>query len=159
MSRQPLLASLLLVAALAGAATAQCTVNGVTFTSYGVGCATVFGNAPSLSGAFNASACTVTYTVNDFSGCCNTFLQVRFLVFGVQQISQALPWIGPGCNLLVTPDVIIQAPASAGNQFTFTLPPGIPPLTVHAQAADQYFTTIGFTTDFQVTNGLTTTIF
>ena len=45
-------------------------------------------------------------------------------------------------------------PASGGNNFAFALPALANPLTLYAQGANQTFTTIGFTTDFQLSNGL-----
>lgn len=138
---------------------AQCTVNGINFTSYGSGCNAVFGVVPSLVGSFDAANCSLTLTINDFPGCCNTYLVQRSLAFGLLPTNTPLPWIAPGCTLFVQPDLLYTFPSSAGNTFTFPIPPGLPALTVYAQGADQYFTTIGLTTDFALTNGLAISIF
>lgn len=155
------LASMLTLAilTLSAAGHAQCTVNGINFTSYGAGCNAVFGVVPSLVGSFDAANCALTLTINDFPGCCNTYLVQRSLAFGFLPANTPLPWIAPGCTLLAQPDLLYSFPSSAGNTFTFPLPPGLPALTIFAQGADQYFTTIGLSTDFALTNGLAISIF
>jgi hypothetical protein len=153
-SRTPvlILASTCLLAVLAPA---QCTVANVAFTAYGAGCNTVFaGTPPALSGQWDPTSCTLSVTLSGFSGCCNTFLQQRILWAGLAPAQQPLPFIGPGCTLLAQPDVIAMFPTAAGNTFSFTLPPGFPAVTFYMQGANQYFTTIGLTTDFELSQGL-----
>jgi hypothetical protein len=133
---------------------AQCTVN-ASFQQYGIGCNTVFGVLPTLSGTFNPANCSVTITLTGFGGCCNTFLVSRLLAFGVNAANVPLPTLGPGCVLLVEPAVVLEFPNSAGNSFTFVLPPFTPTaLTLFAQGANHYFTTIGLSDDYELSNGL-----
>jgi hypothetical protein len=149
---------LLLVALCAcGDLRAQCTITSVTFASYGTACNTVFGVPPALSGTWDPNACSVRLTLTGFTGCCNTFLQQRLLALGQQSANIPVPSVGPTCYLLVIPDLILTFPASQ-TTFDFVLPPGLPPSTIYAQGANVYFTTIGFTLDAELSNGLAVSV-
>ncbi len=132
---------------------AQCTVSSVTFTPYGQGCNPVFGvGPPTLSGSFDPGLCVARLALDGFSGCCNTYLWNRLLAIGVAPASVAVPTVGQGCTLLVDPFLVLSFP---GNQasFDFQLPPGASG-TLFVQGANIYFTTIGFSYDAALSNGL-----
>jgi hypothetical protein len=141
----------LCAAVFAGApAAAQCIP--VTFTSYGAPCGTGFPGAL-LTGTTNASTCTMTIDVQAFPGCCNSFQQSKIFVFGLQQTQLPVPGLPQPCFLLASPDfVIVQAAAVDGP--TIPVPPQLFGLTIYAQGAVTYFTTIGFTTEIALTQGL-----
>jgi hypothetical protein len=141
------------VLALEGFAAAQCPFSTVQLTTYGSGCNPVFATNPTLTGTLDPTVCTLNLTVNAFSGCCNTFLNGRILAIGLQPVSQPLPQLGVGCTLLASPDALLFQANTAGATFVLAIPPGLPPLTLYAQGAAIYFTTIGLTTDIALTGG------
>jgi hypothetical protein len=149
-----LLTSLALLGVLTQPCDAQCTVTSVQATQYGQGCNTVFGIVPDLSGVFDPTTCTIQLTLTGFPGCCNTFLRERILIVGAQPANVPLPFIGPGCTLLATLDVVVSFPTSAGNVFTLPLPLGLPATRLFAQGGNLYFTTIGMTLDLELSQGL-----
>ena len=148
--------SILLFAVLAilpCAGRAQCTTS-VSFQSYGSGCNTVSGQVPALSGSFDTQTCTVSLTLTGFPGCCNTFLVGRVFFLGGAQVNTPLPGIGPGCALLARPDLPVAFATGAEDTLRFAVPDGFPALTLYSQGANVYFTTIGFGTDVELSQGL-----
>ncbi len=136
-------------------APAQCTVMSVAFTPYGTGCNPVFATqTPMLSGRWDPQTCSVTLTITAFSGCCNTYLRDRLFVLGAQQTRVPLPFLGIGCTLWASPDIVIPLTSSAGASLTLAVPPGLPPGSIYGQGLVHYFTTIGFSDDFALTQGL-----
>lgn len=145
-------AVLVLVVLLAAPMAAQCT--NVTFTSYGTACSNA-GFPASLTGSFDATSCTATLTLNAFSGCCNTFEQFNVWAIGWQQAQILIPPPNPNsCLLLNTADIILMQTPATQNTFTFVVPPGLSGITVYAQSAKMYFTTIGMTMDLSITEGV-----
>ena len=70
-----------------------------------------------------------------------------------------MPFLGnPSCRLLVQPLVIVPVAPFVGRTVTTKLPLGTPFVTVFAQAATHYFTTIGFTDDYELSAGLSITL-
>lgn len=142
------------VALGAGFAAAQCPFTSVSTASYGQGCNPVFfGNVPTLSVALDTPACSLNVTVDAFAGCCNTFLVGRLLALGAAPTMVPLPQFGVGCALLVDQPILLYQPSAAGDTFALPLGAALPPLTVYAQGAALYFTTIGFSTDFALASG------
>jgi hypothetical protein len=139
-------------------ALAQCPFTSVSTQSYGQGCNPVFATNPTLAVALDAASCRVQLTVNAFPGCCNTFLRTYLLAIGFQQASIPVPQIGPGCTVLVQPTALLIQPSTAGATFSLGLPPIVPPLGFVAQGAAHYFTTIGFSDDFALTDGAQVTL-
>lgn len=140
--------------ALGASASAQCTVSGVSFTAYGAACNPVFGPVPALAGSWTAGSCTIRLTLTGFQGCCNTFVSQRMIAIGTAPANVPLPGVGPGCSLYVVPDLFLLTVPGAQSTFDFLLPPGMPSVTVFAQGAIVYFTTIGFSYDAALSNGL-----
>ena len=144
----------LCAAALTVGLAAQCPFQTLATTGYGAGCSPVFpGQTPTLSAALDPAACALTVTVGAFGGCCNTFAVGRVLALGDQPANVPLPQFGAGCTLLVQPAILLFLPSAAGDTFSLPLAAALPPLTVYAQGAVLYFTTIGFSTDFALTAG------
>ncbi|HEX5052461.1 MAG TPA: hypothetical protein VFZ65_11855 [Planctomycetota bacterium] len=142
----------------ASSALAQCPFSGVSVQTYGQGCNSVFLNLPTMGAGIDVPSCTLQVTVSAFSGCCNTFLVGSLLALGDQATSIPVPDLGPNCMLLVDPAIVLFQPNSAGSSFVLSLPPVLPPLTVFAQGAALYFTTIGFSYDFALTAGAQLTL-
>ncbi len=69
----------------------QCTnVSNVIFTSYGVGCPQGGGLqfGPTLSGTWDPASCTAGIQLTGGGPfCCNTFLQARILIVGLQPLN------------------------------------------------------------------------
>ncbi len=151
------LACALVLFSSSGAAS-QCFIGGVNFTNYGQGC-TPFFTAPQISGQFDAASCTLTFSLTSSPSCCNTYLVERFFVFGVLQAAQPLPFLGPGCFSWTSADLIVAQPSSAGGDLAVLLPPAAVGLTFYAQGANHFFTTIGFTHDYELSQGLRVDIF
>jgi hypothetical protein len=142
-----------------GALTAQvgpCPYSPVIL-SYGQGCNTAFPTPASLSGSFDPLSCSLTLTPTTFPGCCNTYLVERVLLLGLTSDGTSVPAY-PSCTLYVVPDLAIIPFSFNTTSLTFSLPPGLPPVTIYAQAGFVYFTTIGFNYDLALTNGLAITI-
>jgi hypothetical protein len=137
-----------------GPALAQCPFSGLSASSYGQGCNPVFSsNQITLSGSLDFNACSLDITVDGFGGCCKTFVAGRLLVLGDQPASVPLPQFGAGCTLLVNPAVILFEPGSSVAGFSLPLANAMPPLTLYAQGSVLYFTTIGLTLDFALSQG------
>lgn len=151
----PVLATMLIAI---GTATGQCTFSSLSMNSYGQGCTTVFATPTTLSGSLSVSTCELDLTVNTFPGCCNTFLSARVLALGTQQTNLPVPQLGAGCTMLLQPIGVLFLPSSGGDTFTLNLPSMVPPLSFHVQAAAIYFTTIGLTTEAQLSEGMTVTL-
>jgi hypothetical protein len=146
--------ALALILVLPGLRAQGCSYN-PQFQSYGAGCNTAFGTAPTITGSFDPGTCAVTLTAGVFPGCCNTYLQQRWLLLGLAPDQSPVPQY-PGCTLLVQPDLLVTP--WTPNPMVFPLPPGLPPVTVFAQGGFVYFTTIGFTYDLALTAGLAVTL-
>ena len=142
---------------LAGVLSAQaqvCPYN-PDILGYGQGCNTAFQNPATMTASFDPLACSITLTANTFPGCCNTYLVQRLMLLGLQPDNQTVPAY-PSCTLLVVPDLAMIP--FTGNSLALDLPPGLPPVTVYAQAGFVYFTTIGFNYDLALTYGISMTI-
>lgn len=142
------------IALTAGLAGAQCPFSSVSSSTYGPGCSAVFpGNLPTLSVALDVPGCSLGVTVTAFGGCCNTFLVGRLLALGDAPTMVPLPQLGAGCVLQVDQPILLYQPSAAGDTFVLPVGAALPPLTVYAQGAALYFTTIGFSTDLALTGG------
>lgn len=149
-----------MAAALATAfpAVAQCTVKGVTFTSYGSGCSGPFPNrVPGLSGSWPPNGCVVSLWLNPYLGCCNTYLGQQILVFGLAPTNIPLPGMGPGCALLATPTVIFPFSRSA-LVLSHGLPSGTALGSVYVQGVPQYYTTVNRRTSYSLSQGMKITL-
>jgi len=143
----------LALALLVPALPAQSCPSSVQFTPYGLGCSATLLAPPTMTGAFDASTCSLTLTVFAQQTCCNVLIAGRFLVIGTQQVSIPFP-LGMGCTILASLDVIVPlAGGSGGVGVTFPLPPAVIGQTVYSQGVVDRFTTIGFTHDFEFTQG------
>jgi hypothetical protein len=143
-----------LVAALAVVpAASQCSnLAGVAFTPYGAGCSAL-SQTPVLGGSYDPVACAVSFTLTHSPSCCNTYLNRRVLAFGVAPVQVPIPFLT--CDLLVTPDVILEILPTGSDTFVFPLPNApLAGLTLYLQGANVFFTTIGFSYDYEVSNGL-----
>ncbi|HGY90823.1 MAG TPA: hypothetical protein ENK43_06605 [Planctomycetes bacterium] len=147
-----------LVLFLTSFAPSQCFIGGVNFTNYGQGC-TPFFSPPQISGQFDPASCTLTFSLTSSPSCCNTYLVERFFVFGLFQAAQPLPFLGPGCVSYTSADLIVVQPNSAGGDLSVLLPPSAIGITFYAQGANHFFTTIGFTHDYELSQGLRVDIF
>jgi hypothetical protein len=138
-------------AALPVAAFAPAQVTGITVSSFGQPCQPLFGG-PNLQVTLDVQNQQLLVVVAAQYGCCNTYLSGRVLCLGLAQAAITLPPL-PQCRLLVSPDIVLFRPNSAGD--TFALPVGAvpPPLSLYAQGAAVYFTTIGFSTDVALSAG------
>jgi hypothetical protein len=126
----------------------------VDASAYGEGCSPVF-TPPTLSGSGDSTACTVSVTLDMPPGCCNTFAVGRLLIVGVLPADLPFPELGPNCTLLVEPLIILSLP-NEPETLTFNLPSGLPlaGVSVYTQGVVEYFTTIGLTTEFALSNGM-----
>lgn len=150
--------TLLALAMSVSCAVAQCPFQTVAVQTYGQGCNAVFAALPTLTFALDASACQLTANVSSFPGCCNTFRVGSLLALGDQPVNVPLPQFGPGCTLLASPAILLFVPNAAGTSFALNLPPALPPLTFHGQGGVLYFTTIGLSYDFALTEGAQVTL-
>lgn len=140
-----------LTALVAHDARAQCA--NVAIGSYGNTCA-FFGQDAILSAGFNSSTCTLDVKLSVSQTCCNTFPSGQILLIGTAPI---IPGINiapllPSCELSVIP--LVQLPTSVGSGWSFFIPPVPVAATFYLQGVNTYFTTIGFTTDYQSSNAL-----
>lgn len=147
--------SLGLLFALAPDTSAQVPCPQVGISPYGEPCATIFGIAPKLEGSFDDTTCSLTLAWTSFPGCCNTYLTGHLLLVGFQQANIPAPPPWQHCTVYVQPAVVLALPGQA-DHITVPVPPLPPGVLVNAffQVIDVYFTTIGFSTDYQFTNGL-----
>ncbi|HEX5052714.1 MAG TPA: hypothetical protein VFZ65_13140 [Planctomycetota bacterium] len=152
--------SLLAVATVftTSAVVAQCPFTTVVTQPHGVGCDPTFFIHPTLTGALNVPACQLQLTVGAFAGCCGTVLVGTLLALGDQPLSVPVPQLGANCTLLVQPIVLLFVPSTTGATFSLPLPTVLPPLTVEAQGGVLYFTTIGASFDFALSQGLRVTM-
>lgn len=158
MKTQTLLLTMALLTVLALPTRAQCGPNGGAFVPYGHGCNTVFGTPPSLSGSYDHLTCTASITLTGSPGCCNTYLQSRILALGFSAANVPVPQIGPTCVLYVNPVIFLTL--EPGNPtLQVSVPASFIGATLYAQGANVYFTTIGFTTDAELSNGLLITFY
>jgi hypothetical protein len=144
---------LLTVLILAAPVAAQCSnLAGVAFTPYGTGCTALF-QAPVVSGSYDAAACTISFTLTHSPSCCNTYLFRRILIFGGAPVQVPIPFLS--CDLLVVPETIMEFLPTGSDVFTLPIP-NVPlaGLTLYLQGANVFFTTIGLSYDFEVSNGL-----
>jgi hypothetical protein len=152
-------AALLLTALLAALPLgAQCSnLSGVSFGPYGAGC-TGFNVVPAITGSYDSQACTVSFTLTHSVSCCNTYLNRRVIVFGAAPVQVPIPFLT--CDLLVSPDVLVEILPTGSDTFVFPIP-NVPlaGLTLYVQGANVFFTTIGFTYDYEVSNGLVVSAF
>jgi hypothetical protein len=137
---------------------AQCVgPNSVAFTDYGRTC-DFFGQPANLNGVYDQAICTLFLRHSLSQTCCNTFPVGQVLMLGVRPVVPGIrdPLLVPGCVLSVVPEVVLIAPfmGGVGNEWRFRLPRVSVPVTLFAQGINLYFTTIGFTRDFQTTNGV-----
>lgn len=133
-------------------AQARCQFNTVQARSTGPGCNPVFQTIPTLTPRLDVTTCTLQIQVTAFSGCCNSFLRNRVLVLGDGPQNLPFPQIGQGCVLWVNPITFLWLPSSGGDTFLLPIPPALPPLTLHAQAAGHYVT-FGVSHDLAFTDG------
>lgn len=148
--------------ALGGVLAAQ-TCNGpssVFFANSGATC-DFFGQPATMSGNYDVRTCTLTLTQSIPTTCCNTIPTMTFLLIGATQL---LPGVTssvlvPGCEIGVIPFAVVPGPAIGTSQSVdFVLPAPMTPFTIHAQGINQFFTTIGGSTDLQSTDVLSVTI-
>lgn len=144
---------------VSGSAGAQvCTFTGVITEDFGSGCG--FLAPPKLTISFTPGDCTLDFDI-DAPTCCNTFVTSHWLLIGSRLPSPVglnSPPFLTGCQLWVSPFLIIGP--LPGTSTSILLPPILPitPITVDIQAVPVYFTTIGFTTDFGITQGVDLTL-
>ena len=136
---------------------AQCPISGATFQSYGSGCTSVTVNGATLTGTFDKSNCTLSFTTSAFGGCCNTYLRDFVWVVGGQKASVPMPYFGKGCTLLVQPLLVVVTPGTTAT-LNAKVPTGTNTGTFLMQSAAHYFTTIGFRNDYELTAGLSITL-
>jgi hypothetical protein len=151
-------ATVLVMALLSAPIAAQCSkLAGVSYVPYGSGCTALF-QTPALTGAYDPVACTVSFTLTHSPSCCNTYLWKRVLAFGSSPAQIPIPFLT--CDLLVVPDVILEFTPTGSDTFVFPIP-NVPlaGLTLYLQGANVFFTTIGFTYDYEVSNGLQVSAF
>ncbi len=154
--------SAILAVIVCAAALGQCNnLSGVSFSSYGAGCAP-FGVVPILSGSYDPNACAVSLRVQASPVCCNVYLVGRVFALGTSPANVPLPTIGTGCSLLVNPDIaVLEWPSSSGDTLMLQLPSG-PPLAgivVYVQGAARHFDTFCLCSSFQMSNGLAASFF
>ncbi len=147
--------TLVLAAFLAGflAAESRAQCANVAIGSYGNTCPFFLQDA-TLSAAFNTSTCTLDVDLSVSQTCCNTFPNGQILIIGTAPIIPGIHVVPllPSCELAVVP--LVQLPTSVGNGWSFFIPAVPVTATFYLQGVNTYFTTIGFTTDYQSSNGL-----
>lgn len=144
---------------LAGSGIAQCTFTSASLASYGQGCTAVaVPILPSITGNLDVNACTLDLTANAWPSLGTTLLTARVIAIGTQQAGLPIPQLGPGCALLVQPDGVVFLPVAGGGTLSLGLPPILPPLVFHAQAASIYFQSITMATGVNLTPGYTITL-
>jgi hypothetical protein len=143
-----------LLALAPAAAVAQGPISGIQTIDFGTGCG--FGNTPIVAFyGFDALNSNLEVKVTANPGCCNTFFQGIYLMYGQNPLPPSpLTLPNPpfflGCNLYIIPDVADGM--HPGMKATIPVPPN-PILigqTFDVQVLGQWFTTIGFTLDFGV---------
>ncbi len=134
---------------------ASTCANSVTATAYGNTCV-FFTQDSKLSAVYDATACNLRIELTASQTCCNTFLAQQFLMIGATPIIPgiALPELVPGCELALVPLVILAQSPTAGGVWNLYVPPVPSLVTLYAQGANDYFTTIGMSHDYQTSNGL-----
>jgi len=144
-----------LAATLAASASAQCVVSGVTTTDFGAGSG-FLAPAALFVGADTAS-CSLEWKL-DAPTCCNTFVSQHFLVFGTAVDPVGLPLGAPfyaGSNWHIGAPLVALGPFP-GTTGSAPIPPdpAFVGLALSSQAVLDYFTTIGLTHDFGVSQGV-----
>lgn len=142
--RSALLRAMLLPLLSSAALQAQCPYQSATLQRYGSGCSEVFGFAPTLSANLDIANCSLDLLVDVYGGCCNTFLQGTLLLLGLQPAALPLQLLDPTCTLLAQPDLVLLQSGPIPDLFSLPIPPGLPPLTLYAQGAGSYITTVWF---------------
>ncbi len=142
---------------LAASLAAQCPYVSATQQSYGLPCGSVFSVPPLIAARLDVPQCTLRLQVNAYTGCCNTFLRARVVVLGLQPTSIPLPQFGLGCTLWTQPLASLYQPTASGDTFPIPLPPGLPPITLHAQGVGVYVT-FGVQYDLMLTDGAAITL-
>lgn len=155
-----LAAVLLALGALPSFAQAQgCPFTSIATSDFGIG--TGFLAAPFLKVDLDAANCSLPMSTTA-PACCNTFFTEQFLAVGVGTFPSGLPLpeplFMPGSLLYVDPFDIL-GPHPPGD-FIVPLPPvpGLIGVPIHVQAIPVFFTTIGFTTEFGVSQAVTFTL-
>ncbi len=153
--RQVVLASCLALHVLIGSAASQCVGPSVTIETYGQTCA-FFGQPANLSASYDPSACMLSLQLSRSQTCCNTFLSAQALLIGLRPFDPGIrsPVLVPGCVLSLFPDIVLVQPPAAGGVWNLVLPPVGVPLDLYFQGVNDYFTTIGFTHDFQASDAV-----
>ena len=126
---------------------------GIGVQSYGPTCE-FFGQASSISASYDPTNGMLTVDHPPAQTCCNTFPVDRFLLIGVARLTGAVlpPPFAPGCEVLTIPFATFYSPTN--DPWTLSMP-NLPPGTrLYAQGVNRYFTTIGFSHDYQTTDGL-----
>jgi len=142
-----------LTLAMASPTTAQCAR--VSFSKYGTTC-NFFNQGATLGATYDTTSCVATFTIGASATCCNTFLSSQMLILSATKIDPGLahPLLVKGCLLSVFPDIVFVLPRTAGGKIQLPIPNVSSKFTVYGQGLNDYFTTIGFSHDFQTTQGL-----
>lgn len=131
-----------------------CPVNGFSTSDYGTGSGFI---APMQAFyGFDGANCEVDIKIQAAS-CCNTYFVEFYLMYGENPLAPGFPLPEPpfwtGSELLILPDAI-EGPFS-GNTGDVAIPnnPLLPGMTFYLQALGVWFTTIGFSYDYGVSQG------
>ncbi|MFN0207355.1 MAG: hypothetical protein ACKVS6_13705 [Planctomycetota bacterium] len=132
-----------------------CSISGFTTIDYGQGSGFIGPMVAHYS--FNAADCAIDIKI-EAPSCCNTYFQGFYLMFGTTPLPPgAFPLPSPpfwsGSDLLIIPDDAIGL--FPGNTGSVMIPPNpqLPGMTFYLQNLGVYFTTIGFSTDYGVSQG------
>ena len=156
---------ILLALALAGSfalpASAQgaCTFGSLATGDFGLGSG--FLVPSTITYGLDTTNCALEWKV-DAPACCNVFVTQHFLAIGSQVDPVGIP-LGspflPGTNLHIGPAISLVG-AFPGVTGAVGLPadPSLIGVTIPTQAAVEFFTTIGLTLDYGLTQGVTLTL-
>jgi hypothetical protein len=153
------LAMLFLAAPLAASASAQgtvCPISGISTLSYGAGCG--YFDEPKLSLGFDTADCALELKITALQ-CCNTFITEHFLVYGLASPLPvafelpAPPWFS-GCFLYFIPIDAIGPFQGTSSKIKIPADPNFVGQSFELQAVPVYFTTIGMTIDFGITQAI-----
>lgn len=143
---------LLAACAMATTAVAQFPA-GIAVQNYGTTCE-FFTQASQISGSYDPTNGRLTVDHAPSQTCCNTYPIDRFLLIGV------VPWSGtplpppfaPGCEVLTVPFATLYS--STNDPWMLSMPNLPAGVKLYVQGVNRYFTTIGFSHDYQTTDGL-----